>query len=104
MPTKNKLVYLTPATEDMEEIVKYHLTSSGVDSARRIYLLMKEEIGRLAEFPLIGQTHPDPLLAAENYRKLVLTHTYVAVYKVIGDSVYIYRVVNGKTDYPKLLK
>ena len=50
MPTKNKLVYLTPATEDMEEIVKYHLTSSGVDSARRIYLLMKEEIGRLAEF------------------------------------------------------
>ena len=35
---------------------------------------------------------------------LVLTNTYVAVYKVSGDTVSIYRVVNGTTDYPRLLK
>lgn len=51
----------------------------------------------------MGQIHPDPMLAASNFRKLVLTKTYVAIYKIEGDTVYIYRIVNGMTDYPKLL-
>ena len=45
-----------------------------------------------------------PILAAQGYRKLVLNKTYVAVYKMIGDTVYIYRIVNGAMDYPKLLR
>ena len=65
---------------------------------------MRTEIERLSEFPLLGQIHPDPLLASENFRKLVLTKTYVAIYKVIDGIVFIYRIVNAKTDYPKLLK
>ena len=104
MATKNKLVYLTPAMEDMEEIVKYHLVNLDVPYARNIYNKMKEEIGKLAEYPLLGQTHPDPLLASENYRKLVLTDTYVAIYKIIDDTVTVYRIVNGRIDYPKLLQ
>lgn len=36
--------------------------------------------------------------------KLVLTKTYVAVHKIIDETVYIYRIVNGRTDYPRLLK
>ena len=85
MPTKSKLVYLPPAQHDFEEIVK-------------------TTINRLRDFPLMGQTHPDPILAASGYRKLVLTKTYVAIYKLIGDTVYIYAIVNGVTDYPRLLK
>jgi len=96
-------VYLTPAKEDMEEIVKFHIAKSGVQSGRKIYAAMREKIKKLAFFPLMGQIHPDPLLAAEGFRKLVLTDTYVAVYKVIGDTVHIYRVVNGRADYPRLL-
>ena len=38
------------------------------------------------------------------YRKLVLTKTYVAIYKLIGGTVYVYAIVNGTTDYPRLLK
>ena len=41
---------------------------------------------------------------SEAYRKLVLTKTYVAIYKLIGDTVYVYAIVNGTTDYPRLLK
>ena len=89
---------------DMEEIVKYHLTQVGSVSSRRIYNLMKKEISKLENFPLMGRLHPDPLLAADGYRKLVLTDTYVAVYRLIGGTVYIYRIVNGRTDYPRLLK
>ena len=101
---KSKLVYLAPAAQDMEEIVKFHLTKVGAQSARAIYETMKKELGRLSRYPLLGQTHPDPLLAAEGYRKLVLTDTYVAVYRLIGEEVVIYRVVNGRSDYPRLLK
>ncbi|MBQ6342546.1 MAG: type II toxin-antitoxin system RelE/ParE family toxin [Anaerolineaceae bacterium] len=104
MPSINKLVYLTPAAEDIEEIVKYHLNEAGVESAQKIYNRIKTEINKLPDFPLLGQIHPDPLLASQNYRKLVITSTYVAVYKVIDNTVYIYRIVSGKTDYPKLLR
>lgn len=104
MPTKAKLKYLEPAVSDFEEIVKYHITQVGLSSAKNIYSLMETEINKLSRFPLLGQIHPDPLLASQGYRKLVLNRTYVAIYKLIGDTVYIYRIVNGKTDYPKLLK
>lgn len=103
MPTKVKLEYLAPAVTDVEEIVKYHIAKVGVPSARKIYSLMEVSVNRLADFPLLGQLHPDPLLAAQGYRKLVLNQTYVAIYRIIGDTVYIYRIVNGKTDYPRLL-
>ena len=94
MPTKSKLVYLPPAQHDFEEIVKYHITEAGTPYARKIYSTMKTTINRLRDFPLMGQTHPDPILAASGYRKLVLTKTYVAIYKLIGDTVYVYAIVN----------
>lgn len=104
MPTKANLEYLAPAVSGFEEIVKYHITQVGVPSAKKIYNLMETTINRLASFPLLGQIHPDPLLAAQGYRKLVLNQTYVAIYKIVDNTVYIYRIVNGKTDYPRLLR
>lgn len=104
MPTKVNLEYLAPAVSDFEEIVKYHITQVGVPYAKKIYNTMESGINKLSDFSLLGQTHPDPLLAAQGFRKLVLTDTYVAVYKIIDNTVYIYRIVNGKTNYPRLLK
>ncbi len=103
MPTKLDLIYLSPAAEDFEEIVKYHLLQAGLPSARKITVTMESTINKLRDYPLMGQTHPDRLLAHQGYRKLVLTGTYVAIYKIIGNTVYIYRIVNGKTTYPSLL-
>lgn len=104
MGIKHKLRYLAAAEADILKIVKFRADKVGPTSAREIYRTIREEIGRLQEFPLIGQVHPDPELAILGYRKLVLNKTYVAVYKLIDDAVMVYRVVNGTTDYPKLLK
>lgn len=104
MPAKSKIIYLSPAADDIEDTVKYHLTAVGTESAKNIYGVLKAAIGKLADYPLLGQIHPDPVLASFGYRKLVLNKTFVAIYKIIDGNVYIYRVVNGKTDYPKLLK
>ena len=104
MTPKHKLVYLPEAEMDMISIVKFHAEKVGPNSAWEIYQIMREPIIRLQDFPLLGHVHPDPELALAGYRKLVLTHTYVAVYKIIDNAVTVYRIVNGATDYPKLLK
>ncbi len=49
MPMRSNLVYLTPASNDMEEIVKYHILHSGVQSGRAIYSRMKTKIARLED-------------------------------------------------------
>lgn len=103
-PPVNKLIYLAPAREDILDIARYHLEKVDVNSAKKITDEIVRNLERLSQFPLLGQTHPDPLLAEAGYRKLVLTTVYVCIYKVYDDGIYIYRVVNGKTDYLTLLK
>ncbi len=103
-PPISKLIYLAPARVDILDIARYYLEKVGVNSARNITEEIERNIGRLAQFPLMGQTHPDPVLAESGYRKLVITPIHVCIYKVFDDGIYIYRVVSGKTDYPKLLK
>ena len=80
MPPKAEITYLRPALDDMEEIVKFHINEVGPASARKIYADMRHTLGLLADFPLMGQT------------------------RIIDGVVTIYRVVNGRTDYPRLLK
>ena len=103
MSGKNELRISALARADILEIVEYHRQHTGPASARQVYTLMREALERLRTFPLMG-LHPDPLLASKGFRKLVLTQTYVAVYKADSGAVYVYRIVNGRTDYPKLLR
>lgn len=104
MDTKNKLIFTTPAQQDLEKIVLYHAENAGGAYAGKIYQTMRERFEQLREFPLMGPMHPDAVLRADGFRALVLTKTYVAIYKYAGDTVTIYAIVNGRTDYPKLLK
>ena len=101
---KCRVELLDTAWRDIEKIADFHLESVGVVSAQRITDQILDGVENLAEFPHMGPLHPDPELAVLGYRKLVLTKIYVAVYRVIGDVVNVYRIVNGTTDYPKLLK
>ena len=102
-PQKIRIVYLSPAKEDILDIARYHLDKVGPQSARKITEAIETAINRLAEFPLMGQTHPDPVLADNGFRKLVVSSPYVCVYKLLESTVFVYRIVNGRLDYPKLL-
>ena len=95
---------LAAAWQDIEAISDFHLKKVGADSAQRITDKILDGVENLAQFPLMGPPHPDPELAIQGYRKLVLTKIYVAVYRVIDNVVFVYRIVNGTTDYPKLPK
>ncbi len=99
-----KVEILTPAWEDIDRIADYHLKMVGPVSAERITDKLLDAIQGLADFPQKGQEHPDEVLSGLWYRKLICENGYVSVYKVIGETVFVYRVVHGATDYPRLLK
>lgn len=100
---KSRIIYLESAKVDILSIAGFHLEKVGSQSTRKITDTMIGSIDRLASFPLMGPIHPDPVLSARGYRKLVTMEPYVCIYKVFPDAITIYRIVNGATDYPRLL-
>lgn len=100
---KCKVEILTPAWRDIDRISDFHLMKVGPQSAERITDQLLDTIDLLEEQPYMGALHPDPVLAQNEYRK-VICGNYVCIYRVIGTTVYIYRVVDGRTDYVRLFK
>ena len=98
---KCKVEILAPAWRDIDRISDFHLMKVGPQSAERITDQLLDTIDLLEERPYMGPLHPDPVLARNEYRKIICGN-YICVYKVIDTTVYIYRVVDGRTDYPRL--
>ena len=98
---KCRVEILTPAWRDIDRISDFHLLKVGPQSAERITDQLLDTIDLLEEHPYMGPLHPDPVLAQNEYRK-VICGNYICVYKVIDTTVYIYRIVDGRTDYPRL--
>ena len=92
------------AWQDLDQIFDYYSAMQGALSAQLMTEKILDEIEAQSLFPYSAPLHPDPKLAATGYRKLVLTRTYVAIYKVVDSTVYIYRYDNVRTDYPNLLQ
>ena len=98
---KYKVEILTPAWRDIDRISDFYLMKMGPQSAERITDQILDTIDLLEEHPYMGPLHPDPVLARNEYRKVICSN-YICVYKVIDNTVFIYRVVDGRTDYPRL--
>ncbi len=97
---KLKIEFLAPAIKDIEKITEYHLKMVGVKSAESITDNLLETIQILENQPFAGNSHSDLLLQKQDYRKLVC-NDYICIYKVIDQTIFIYRIVHGATDYPK---
>jgi toxin ParE1/3/4 len=100
---KFKVEILALALLDIEKIADYHLQMVGPKSAQRITDKLLDTIVNLEDYPLCGGVHPDEFLQKQGFRKLICGE-YVCVYKLISDTICVYRVVHGSTEYPKLLK
>ena len=103
MGTTYNLEILTPAQAELEEIARVHLSLSGAKSARKITDVIYHAIDQLKQFPLSGPPVPDSWLSSAGYR-YILAGKYLIVYRLLGDTVVIYHIVHGATDYPRLLK
>lgn len=98
-----RLDILPPAQAELEEIARIHLALSGPKSARDITDKIYATMDQLTLFPLSGPTVRDEQLGAAGYR-YILAGKYLIFYRPFGDSVVIYHIAHGATDYPKLLK
>jgi plasmid stabilization system protein ParE len=98
-----ELVILEPAQRELEEIAEIHLRLVGPNSARNITDLIYDTLARLEPFPLSGHPLKDRELQAIGYR-YVIAGKYICIYRLIADTVYVYHIVHGTSNYPNLFK
>ena len=94
---------LPPAQFDLEQLAQLYLSLSGAASARRITDAFFEAMEQLALFPLSGPPMRDPEMRALGYRFVVIGK-HIAVYRLIGDTVFVYHIFDGRSDYPTLFR
>ena len=98
-----KLEILAPAWAELEEIADYHLMMVGPVSAKNITDKILSSIERLKTYPLSGAAVVEDELNPLGYR-VVISGKYVCVYKIIGETIFVYHIVHGSRDYPRLFK
>jgi plasmid stabilization system protein ParE len=98
-----KLALLTPAQRELEEIARVYLELAGADSARKITDQILDSIVRLQEYPLSGSLPRDRWLREAGYR-LIISGKFIAAYRLLGDTVFVYHIAHGASDYPTLMK
>lgn len=97
------IIILEPAQRELEDIARLHMNLVGPDSARRITDLIYDTLGRLELFPLSGHIPRDRELRRGGYR-YVIAGKYICVYRLIADTVYVYHIAHGASNYPSLFK
>ena len=99
--TKYKLEILSPAQRELEEIAFVHFSLVGPNSARNFTDKIFNALENLETNPELGMLCRDKQLRMANYRMLICGK-YLCFYRIIGSSVYIYHIVDGRTDYPRI--
>ena len=94
------LRFLQEALDDLEEIVLYIAQDSRV-AALSMHDKIIEKANDLMDFPKRGRLVPDKKMSAAGYRMLGV-NPYILFYRVIGNDIFIYRVLHGATNYPLL--
>lgn len=98
---KYEIELLAPAWRELEEIAICILRLSEQNQQKKITDKILDDIDRLSITPYLGKACEEQTLVADNYRRIV-SGKYLCFYRIIGKKVYIYHIVNGKRDYPKL--
>ena len=98
-----QLRILPSAQHELEEIALLHKALSGSASARKVTDGLFDAMHRLTLFPLSAPTIREAELRRMGFR-YAISGQYLIFYRLIGDTVFVYHIVHGKTDYPTLLR
>lgn len=96
-----QIIYTEEALQDMLDISDYHFNKVGETSALRALDALQEHIDKLAQFPRMGEKHPDNYLNALGFRKLVHDN-HIVIYRIDPAQVIIERIVWASSNYPEL--
>ena len=92
--------FLRESLEDLEEIVLYIAQDNPV-AALKMHDEIIAKANNLSFFPKLGRLVPERKIAAAGYRMLIIK-PYLVFYRMIDQTVFIYRVLHGATNYPTL--
>ena len=96
-----KVEILPTAWEDLKQIEDYYFIQFDINTALSVTDNILNVIERLEEFPDSGSLTPDSWLNEMGYR-MVICEKHVAIYKKIGETVYVYHIADTQTEYTKL--
>ena len=99
---KHEVVLLPAAFADLDEIFDYILADNPLAAAGVLDAIM-QSLERLEEHPHSGALLQERSLNRLQFRMVIVT-PYIAFYRVIGQRVFVYRVLHGARDYQHLLK
>lgn len=89
------------ALKDIIEIKEY-IKTENISAIKRFSNELKLTLERLSEFPNIGMKLSKILDIETEYRYLIIKG-YIIFYKYDKNNIYIYRIINEKRDYIKIL-
>lgn len=98
-----KVEYLPSAMEELENIQDWYAYKFDNKTAKKVSDSIMDIIDRLEMVPNSGSPTPDDVLNSIGYR-MVITGGYVAIYRLIDETVLIYHIASTKTEYTKLFK
>lgn len=98
---KCKVEILPSVWEDLKQIEDYYILQFDVQTALKVSDHILDTIERLEVFPDSGSATSDDWLDDQGYR-MIICKKHVAIYRVIHETVYVYRIVDTQTEYTKL--
>ena len=99
-----QIEFLSSALNDITEIISAFIMLGSKNGAIRMKDKINKAAQQLSVFPFSGVTVLDDKLARSGYRMIII-EKYLMFYRIFEEDkkVIIYRVLNGKINYPTLL-
>ena len=89
------------AANDLNDIKEY-IAGDNPHAAAKLVNILLAVIKKLAHFPKLGSPLSSKINIQTDYRYLVC-ETYLIFYKIEGEYISVYRVLNGARDYLSIL-
>ena len=96
-----KAEILPAAWEDLKYIEEWYLIQFGVKTALKVSNQILDAIERLEGFTDSGSLTPDDWFNQQG-NWMVICERHVAIYKQVGQRVYVHHISDTRTEYTKL--
>lgn len=93
-----KVEWLYEARNEYRDILQFYRTQVGAKYARAFADKVLHAAGQLSRFPESGILRSETLMGRYGFRALFLDR-YVLIYKVQGNTVYIYHFKDARKNY-----
>lgn len=95
--------FLEPSAAELREIEAYYTAEFSSRSGKKIAGKIIKAVRKLKKYPYSGLMIRDKELSKQGYRT-IFVDSFVVVYRLIEDVVFIYHVASTQTEYTLLFK